>query len=218
MFSKHLRHEFDRGALDKNTVSYFKITCTAGSTRLGCAHELRRRTRQLQAWRVSSRFPWRYISPWSIHHLEETGLRAIFHSLASQKLKVRCSLPLCPKLTGSRCPRYVALKVLRADCYDGSHDIFETEILSKITEVSRQSSHPGRNHVLHHLDKFKHNGPNGEHVCLAFDVLGHHLDFQTAKYEDGRLPVNAVKLIAKQTLLGLDFLHRECGVIHTGMP
>lgn len=107
--------------------------------------------------------------------------------------------------------------MLRADCYGGSHDIFETEILSKISEVSRQSSHGGSAHVLHLLDKFKHRGPNGEHVCLVFDVLGHHLDFQTARYEDGKLPVKAVKIIARQLLLGLDYLHRECGIIHTGM-
>lgn len=107
--------------------------------------------------------------------------------------------------------------MLRADCYGDTHDIFETEILSKICKVSRKSSHEGCTHVLHLLDKFKHKGPNGEHVCLVFDVLGHHLDFQTAKYEDGKLPVQAVKLIAKQLLLGLDFLHRECGIMHTGM-
>lgn len=107
--------------------------------------------------------------------------------------------------------------MLRADCYGGSHDIFETEILSKISEASRQSSHGGSAHVLHLLDKFKHRGPNGEHVCLVFDVLGHHLDFQTARYEDGKLPVKAVKIIARQLLLGLDYLHRECGIIHTGI-
>ncbi|KID93042.1 Protein kinase-like domain protein [Metarhizium guizhouense ARSEF 977] len=107
--------------------------------------------------------------------------------------------------------------MLRADCYGGTHDIFETEILSKICEVSRQSSHEGRAHVSHLLNKFKHKGPNGEHVCLVFDVLGHHLGFQTVKYEDGRLPVKTVKLIAKHLLLGLDFLHRECGIIHTDL-
>lgn len=85
------------------------------------------------------------------------------------------------------------------------------------TGLLQTCSHEGRAHVSHLLSKFKHKGPNGEHVCLVFDVLGHHLGFQTVKYEDGRLPVKTVKLIAKQLLLGLDFLHRECGIIHTGM-
>ncbi|EGC44953.1 protein kinase [Histoplasma capsulatum var. duboisii H88] len=113
--------------------------------------------------------------------------------------------------------KYVALKVLRADCYGGPHDIFEREILSRVSEISNQSSHPGCNYVSHLLEQFKHAGPNGEHVCLVFDVLGHHLGFQAARYEDGKLPVQAVKGITWQLLLGLDFLHRECGIIHTDL-
>jgi serine/threonine-protein kinase SRPK3 len=70
---------------------------------------------------------------------------------------------------------------------------------------------------LHLLEQFNHGGPNGDHVCLVSDVLGHHLNFQAAKYEDGRLPVKAIKEITRQLLLGLDFLHTECGIIHTGV-
>ncbi|PQK13443.1 hypothetical protein BB8028_0004g03740 [Beauveria bassiana] len=117
----------------------------------------------------------------------------------------------------SKCQRYVALKLLRAACYGGSHDIFEREILSSISEVSQRSSHKGHKNLLHLLEQFNHKGPNGDHVCLVFDVLGHHLDFQTAKYKNGRLPVKAVKEIARQLLMGLDFLHRECGIIHTDL-
>ena len=116
-----------------------------------------------------------------------------------------------------RAQRHVALKILRADCYGGSHGIFEREILSRLSSMSGKSSHDGRNYVLPLLDQFKHDGPNGQHVCFVFDVLGHHLLFQTAKYEDGRLPVKVVRSIARQLLLGLDFLHRECGIIHTGI-
>ncbi|KAL4860333.1 hypothetical protein BDV12DRAFT_121081 [Aspergillus spectabilis] len=117
----------------------------------------------------------------------------------------------------SRHQRYVALKMLRADCYGGYHDIFEREILLRILEVSRRSSYHGRNYVSHLLEHFTHTGPNGDHVCLAFDVLGHHLDFQAARYADGKLPVKAVKVITRQLLLGLDFLHRECGIVHTDL-
>ncbi|KAL4943337.1 hypothetical protein BDV06DRAFT_234751 [Aspergillus oleicola] len=116
--------------------------------------------------------------------------------------------------------RYVALKILRADCYSGSggsKNIFEREILLKISEVSRQSLHQGSKYVSHVLEQFTHSGPNGDHVCFAFDVLGHHLDFQTAKFEDGRLPVRAVRVIARQLLLALDFLHGEVGVVHTDL-
>lgn len=108
--------------------------------------------------------------------------------------------------------RYVALKIPRADCYGGP----ERVLLSKITETCARSKHEGRHFILPVLHQFKHAGPNGVHVCFVFDVLGHHLYFQCSKYEDGRLPVRSVKLIARQLLLGLDFLHTECGVVHTG--
>ncbi|PWY81558.1 protein kinase [Aspergillus sclerotioniger CBS 115572] len=113
--------------------------------------------------------------------------------------------------------RYVALKLLRADCYGGPHDIFEREILSKVSQISTTSTNEGCHHVSPLLDQFRHTGPNGNHVCLVFDVLGHHMHFPTANFEDGRLPVQSVRTIARQLLLGLDFLHRECGVVHTAL-
>ncbi|KAG6311571.1 hypothetical protein E4U22_002552, partial [Claviceps purpurea] len=113
--------------------------------------------------------------------------------------------------------RYVALKILRADSYGGSKPIFECEILAKIREVSQRSSHEGPKYISPLLDQFSHGGPNGDHVCLVFDVLGYHLGLQTAFYNNGLLPGKAVKEIIKQILTGLDFLHRECGVIHTDL-
>lgn len=119
-------------------------------------------------------------------------------------------------LTEKRRQGYAVLKILRADCYTSPHDIFEQEILSKITELSSKTEHKGCHHVLPLRDQFKHEGPNGEHVCFVFDVLGYHLDHQTIWFKHGRLPVRTVKTITRQLLLGLDFLHRECGIIHTG--
>ncbi|KAG6103060.1 hypothetical protein E4U14_006454 [Claviceps sp. LM454 group G7] len=116
-----------------------------------------------------------------------------------------------------KCQRYVALKMLRADSYGGPQPIFEREILEKIREVSRESSHEGSKYISPLIDMFTHGGPNGDHVCLVFDVLGYHLGYQAAKYEDGRLPVKTVKEIVRQLLKGLDFLHTECGVIHTDL-
>ncbi|KAG6287050.1 hypothetical protein E4U46_004381 [Claviceps purpurea] len=117
----------------------------------------------------------------------------------------------------SKCQRFVALKVLRADCYGRPHHAFEREVLEKIREVSRESSHEGPNYLSPLLDQFTHRGPNGDHVCLTFDVLGHDLYIEAATYKGGRLPVKAVKEIVRQLLMGLDFLHRKCGVIHTDL-
>ncbi|KAG6285546.1 hypothetical protein E4U45_000321, partial [Claviceps purpurea] len=59
--------------------------------------------------------------------------------------------------------------------------------------------------------------PNGDHVCLTFDVLGYNLYHKSVKYKDQRLPVKAAKEIIRQLLKGLDFVHRECGIIHTDL-
>jgi serine/threonine-protein kinase SRPK3 len=120
----------------------------------------------------------------------------------------------------NRAEKYVAAKILRAD-YNGSHGgeyaIFEREMFSKISDVSRHCAHEGRHYVLPVLDEFTHKGPNGEYVCLVFDVMGYHLGHQVFHFKTKRLPVKGVKSTARQILLGLDFLHIECGIIHTGM-
>ena len=67
------------------------------------------------------------------------------------------------------------------------------------------------------LDHFTHNGPNGKHVCMAFEVLGENLLSVIKRYHYKGIPVPIVKRIAKQILLGLDYLHRKCGIIHTDL-
>jgi len=89
-------------------------------------------------------------------------------------------------------------------------------MLQAISRISKHSTHPGHKYVVQLLDHFHHIGPNGKHTCLVFDVYGHHLGFQTAKFKHYRVPVSVMKDVVRQLLLGLDFLHRECGIIHTG--
>jgi len=91
-------------------------------------------------------------------------------------------------------------------------------MLQHIQQKSQLSINPGRNHVIQLLNHFRHEEANGNHVCLVFPVLGHHLGLQAAKFEQERIPVAVMKEVARQLLEGLDFLHRECGIIHTGRP
>ncbi|KAH9456866.1 hypothetical protein Pst134EA_020777 [Puccinia striiformis f. sp. tritici] len=75
-----------------------------------------------------------------------------------------------------------------------------------------QSSPPGYCHVATLLDHFKHEGPNGTHVCLVFEVLGESVDALKERYK--KVPAPIVRKIGRQVLLGLDYLHRECGIFH----
>ena len=81
---------------------------------------------------------------------------------------------------------------------------------------SPSQTHPGRSHVISFLDHFRHRGPNGTHVCMVFEVLGENLLGLIKRHQRKGVPQHLVRQIAKQVLLGLDYMHRCCGVIHTG--
>lgn len=46
--------------------------------------------------------------------------------------------------------------------------------------------------------------------------LGPNISALAKWYHDRRLPTSLVKDITRQLLLGLDYLHDYCGIIHTG--
>ena len=81
---------------------------------------------------------------------------------------------------------------------------------------SPSQTHPGRSHVISFLDHFRHKGPNGTHVCMVFEVLGENLLGLIKWHQNKGVPMRLVEQIAKQILLGLDYMYRCCGVIHTG--
>ena len=91
----------------------------------------------------------------------------------------------------------------------------EIKLLEKISTAN--PSHPGRQHIVSLLDHFEHSGPNGVHECLVFEALGESVLSTIKRYQYRGLPIHIVKQITKQVLLGLDYLHRECGVIHTDL-
>ncbi|KAI0294271.1 kinase-like domain-containing protein [Multifurca ochricompacta] len=82
---------------------------------------------------------------------------------------------------------------------------------------SPSQTHPGRSHVISFLDHFRHKGPNGTHVCMVFEVLGENLLGLIKRNQRKGVPQHLVRQIAKQILLGLDYMHRCCGVIHTDL-
>ncbi|KAH9958529.1 kinase-like domain-containing protein [Lactifluus volemus] len=82
---------------------------------------------------------------------------------------------------------------------------------------SPSHTHPGRSHVVSFLDHFRHKGPHGTHVCMVFEVLGENLLGLIKRHQRKGVPQHLVRQIAKQILLGLDYMHRCCGVIHTDL-
>ncbi|KAI9826128.1 MAG: serine/threonine protein kinase, CMGC group [Thelocarpon impressellum] len=111
--------------------------------------------------------------------------------------------------------KHVALKVVRSAAHYTETAIDEIKLLNKI--VQAKPDHPGRKHVVSLLDSFEHKGPNGVHVCMVFEVLGENLLGLIKRWNHRGIPMALVKQITKQVLLGLDYLHRDCGIIHTDL-
>jgi len=111
--------------------------------------------------------------------------------------------------------KHVALKVVRSAAHYTETALDEIKLLNKVVQAN--IDHPGRKHVVSLLDSFNHKGPNGTHVCMVFEVLGENLLGLIKRWNHRGIPMPLVKQITKQVLLGLDYLHRECGIIHTDL-
>lgn len=137
----------------------------------------------------------------------------------SEQLHGTCFTPgadiLHCSIDGDASNVYRALKVLRADCYGHGTDTFEREILRCLRDGSRE--HPGYPYVCHLIDDFKHQGPNGTHLCFIFELMGETLrSFGTWFPLDGRIPYEIIHRFTIQLVLALWYAH-DHGVIHTGM-
>jgi serine/threonine protein kinase len=105
--------------------------------------------------------------------------------------------------------------VVKSDGHYTETALDEIQLLQRV--VSSSQTHAGRCHVVGLVDNFRHTGPNGSHVCMVFEVLGENLLGLIKRYQHRGVPQHIVKQIAKQVLLGLDYLHTECRVIHTDL-
>lgn len=52
---------------------------------------------------------------------------------------------------------------------------------------------------------------------MVFEVLGENLLGLIKRYQNRGVPEHIVRQISKQVLLGLDYLHSKCGIIHTDL-
>jgi len=71
--------------------------------------------------------------------------------------------------------------------------------------------------VVQLIDYFEHNGPNGKHVCMVFETMGPNVLALIKQYNFKGIPQDIVRKVATHILIGLDYLHRICGIIHTDL-
>lgn len=67
------------------------------------------------------------------------------------------------------------------------------------------------------FDSFMHAGPNGNHYVMVFEIMGVNLLEVIKRYDYKGVPLPLVRIMAKQCLMGLDYLHRVCSLIHTDL-
>lgn len=111
-----------------------------------------------------------------------------------------------------------SMKVLVGDLTDDRTGIDELGMLK--TVHSRNPLSSGYPHICHLLDNFVHHGPNGDHRCLIleampFNMLEIHNAFRSAS---DAMPLFVIQRVAQQVLLALQYIHEECGLVHTGKP
>lgn len=72
-------------------------------------------------------------------------------------------------------------------------------------------------HNLQMYDQFFHHSMHGRHSIMAFEVLGRNLLTLIKRFNYEGVPMPIVREITRQSLMGLDYLHRVCGIIHTDL-
>ena len=71
--------------------------------------------------------------------------------------------------------------------------------------------------VVQLLNSFIYHGQNGRHFCMVFEIVGVTLLELIKRYNYKGIPLPYIRIITKQILIGLDFLHRMCNIIHTDL-
>ncbi|XP_006463037.1 hypothetical protein AGABI2DRAFT_119847 [Agaricus bisporus var. bisporus H97] len=109
---------------------------------------------------------------------------------------------------------FVAIKLLtgQASARIAMNHSSEYDVFRKVEYTNPQS--PGFKHCLTLQHCFIAESEAGQHICLVTEPLSSSLaNLQEPGKNRYALPV--AKRIIKQVLLALDYLHRECGYIHT---
>lgn len=98
-------------------------------------------------------------------------------------------------------------------CVTGEDASNEVAISDHIKSIDAE--HPGKERLRVVRDRFKIQGPSGDHQCLLFTPLGlTYTDFRSLFPEKG-LSADLLRQSLLMILLGLDFMH-QAGIVHTG--
>lgn len=112
---------------------------------------------------------------------------------------------------------FMALKVLTVNLTAAIVDYKCWEIESASLVAETNPKHPGYQHCVVLREYFICESYHGPHFALAFDdVQGSDVQSLQRTQPNKVFSSHVTKRIIKQVLLALDYLHRECHLVHTG--
>jgi serine/threonine-protein kinase SRPK3 len=97
----------------------------------------------------------------------------------------------------------------------GNHLDDEIKMYQRIARGPK--SHPGRQAIRSLLDSFNIDGLEESHRCLVHSPLGDNLTTFLQRNPVRRLPKPILAFVLYRLFLALDYLYRECEIIHTGL-
>lgn len=106
----------------------------------------------------------------------------------------------------------MALKIINSNNADDARH--ELEIENHI--IQQNSEHRGRSILRTCLDDFEVTGPEGKHMCLVYEPMREPLWILQRRFVDRTLPLPIAKAYIYFLLVGLDYLHSDCKVVHGG--
>jgi len=113
-------------------------------------------------------------------------------------------------IDGGREHSYVALKVYTRD----SSKLDELRAYTALAKADH--SHPGRRHVRRAIDTFVLRSHGGQHRSLVQEPMWDSWKDLLRRNPAHRFTEDLLKAGLRHVLLGLDYLHSECKLVHTG--
>lgn len=90
----------------------------------------------------------------------------------------------------------------------------EREIEEYIAQ--KDPSHRGRALFRTSTECFEITGPEGRHLCLAYEPMREPIWLYQRRFRDRIIPIQIVKTYIYFFLVGLDYLHTSCRIVHIG--
>ncbi|XP_068917563.1 SRSF protein kinase 3-like isoform X2 [Tenebrio molitor] len=110
---------------------------------------------------------------------------------------------------------YVAIKVSKSQSKLSALAKDEIKLLECTNSTNRD--HAGFRNIVQMFDYFCCQSINGNHTAIVLEVMGPSLLHLIKQSEYRGIQLPGVRRIIKQVLQGLEYLHDECGIIHTDL-